>query len=84
MVYLQCENYLTPYALYLEMYQSFGMAVGSRQSIEFWFDWAVADGKFLLHFLMFLNHRKLDQNLEACIDIENMKWLLLTDATQVY
>ena len=60
------------------------MAVGSRGSAEYWFDWAVADGKFLLHFLMFLTHRKLDRNLEACIDIESMEWLLRTDATQVH
>ena len=83
-VYLQCEKYLTSHALCFEMYRSFGMAVGSRGSTEYWFDWAIADGKFLLHFLMFLTHRQLDRNLEACIDIENMKWLLLTDATQVH
>ena len=83
-VYMQCEKDLTPHALCFEMYRSFGMTYGSRHSKDFWFDWAVVDGKFLLHYLMFLNHRKLDLNLEASIDIEDMKWLLQTDTTQVH
>ena len=81
-VYLPTENDLTPLALSYEMYRSFGMPPGTRQKgREVWLDWAVIDGKFLLYFLTYLNHRKLNLDVEATFDIVNMSHVVNTDVS---
>ena len=41
-------------------------------------DWAFVDGQFLLHFLLYLNHNKLNMDSHAKADIANMEWLTST------
>lgn len=64
------------------MYRSFGMPPGTRQKgREVWLDWAVIDGKFLLYFLIYLNHKKLNLDVEATFDIVNMSHVINTDVS---
>ena len=72
-VFLPSEHVITPCPISYEMIRSFGMPPESRNNVDhFWYDWAVVDGRFLLHFLLFLNHRKLGDHFNAAKAIEKM------------
>ena len=80
--YLPLEKSVTPTALCYEMIRTVGQerAVG----IDFirtdtcYSDWAFVDGHFLLHFLLYLNHSKLNMDIHASGDTDNMEMLLNT------
>ena len=79
-VFLPTEKSLTPQALQYEMLRSSSMPANSRtEPIEFWYDWAIVDGKFLLYFLLYLNHSQLAVGSKTSVYIEKMKRLLITD-----
>ena len=60
--------------------EAFGRITGSRNfRLDYWFDWAIVDGKFLLYFLLYLNHAKLRMKSHAFADIDKMDWVLRTD-----
>lgn len=71
---------LKPEALKYECKRSQMRNQASRSNrYHFWFDWAVADSKVLLHFLLYLNHWELKMANEAESDIENIIEVLNTD-----
>ena len=73
-VFLPTEAHVTPVAICTEMIRSRGMPPGSRDERRyFWYDWAIVDGQFLLHFLLYLNHKKLKMGIHAAADVENMQ-----------
>lgn len=67
-VYLPTENDLTPTALRYEIFRSVGMPHVSRSIKLYWYDWAVVNGRFLLYFLLFSNHAKLD--MKDCFNVD--------------
>ena len=72
-VFLPTEHAVTPTALCYEMIRSFAMATDLRiRAMYYWYDWAVIDGRFLYHFLQYLNHRSLGMALAIVSDITNM------------
>ena len=78
-VYLPSEVELTPTALCYEMMRSKGQQSVPRHAwYDYWNDWAVVDGQFLTHFLLFLNHTKLNMTRETATDIVNMMRLINT------
>ena len=78
--FLPVEKDLIPSALIFEMYRSQGMPAGSRYDfLDDWYDWAVIDGKVLLHFLFFLNYTKLAMNSKADDTLKCLESLLIND-----
>ena len=75
-IYLPAEQDLTPTAICYEMIRSLGFPEDSRED---WYDWAIVDGKILLYFLLYLNHRQFDMEDHAAADMENIKWLIEID-----
>ena len=80
--YLPLEKSVTPTALCYEMIRTVGQerAEGSDFIFTDTFrnGWAFVDGHFLLHFLLYLNHSKLNMDTHASGDIDNMEMLLNT------
>ena len=80
--YLPLEKNVTPTALCYEMIRTVGQerAEGSpfNPADTLLSDWAFVDGHFLLHFLLYLNHSKLNMDTHASGDIDNMEMLLNT------
>ncbi|MEW8546325.1 MAG: hypothetical protein AB2693_22640, partial [Candidatus Thiodiazotropha sp.] len=65
-VFLPDEKELIPEALVYEMFRSAGMpddSTCSSELLEYWFDWAVVDGKFLLYFMLYLYYTEFDFGL---------------------
>ena len=78
-VFLPTEQNVTPAAICYEMLRSADMPAESRDEVaDCLYDWAVVDGQFLLHFLLYLNHTKLNMNSSSAADINNMKWVINT------
>ena len=78
-VFLPAEQDVTPPAICYEMIRSAGMPPGSRDdNIYYWYDWAIVDAQFLLYFLLYLNHAKLNMNSHVAVDIDNMEWVINT------
>ena len=75
-VYLPAEKDLTPTAICYEMNRSLGFPDDDR---EYWYDWAIVDGKILLYFLLYLNRRHCGMEAHASADVENIRWLIETD-----
>ena len=75
-VYLPAEKDLTPTAICYEMNRSLGFPDDDR---EYWYDWAIVDGKILLYFLLNLNHHHFGMEAHASADVENIRWLIETD-----
>ena len=77
-IYLPAEKDLTPPAICDEMNRSLGF---HDDNMETWYgsDWAMVDGKILLYFLMYLNHRHLGMKANAAADAENILSLYCTD-----
>ena len=73
-VFLPEETCLLPNAISYEMIRRFGVPLEARNGTDdFWFDWAVVDAEFLVHFMLCLNHRELRMNPEAVEDVANME-----------
>ena len=80
-VFLPAERDVTPPAICYEMIRSADMPPGSRNdAIYYWYDWAIVDAQFLLYFLLYLNHAKLNMNSHVAVDIDNMEWVINTRA----
>ena len=77
-VFLPAEQDVTPPAICYEMIRSAGMPPGSRNVKYHWYDWAIVDAQFLLYFLLYLNHAKLNMNSHVAVDIDNMEWVINT------
>ena len=59
-VFLPNEASVTHIAIRYEMIRSFGMSPESRVDEESdWYDWGMVDGRFLRHFLLYMNNSKL-------------------------
>ena len=76
LVFLPAEGDLTPLALCYEMYRSIGSPPEGKEN---WHDWAVVDGKVLLYFLLYLNHRQHGMEEQAAVDMDNILRLIQTD-----
>ena len=80
--YLPLEKNVTPTALCYEMIRTVGQERAEGSVISYidiiLSDWAFVDGHFLLHFLLYLNHSKLNMDTHASGDIDNMEMLLNT------
>ena len=74
--YLPIEKNVIPVALCYEMMREDGQNPVQRDLFDSFSQWANVDGHFLLHFLLYLNHNKLDMQSHVSADIDNMKWLL--------
>ena len=72
-VFLPTENDVTHIAINYEMIRSVGVPFPSNPYKTYWYNWAVVDGQFLFHFLLYLNHSKLHQSYKAKDDIKNME-----------
>ena len=69
-LFLPTEKEVVPSALCYEM-----SITEAPADIDFWHDhWAIVDGKFLLHFLLYLNRKNLGLSFEA--DIQEMERFL--------
>ena len=79
-VFLPNEAELIPVPLRYEMIRSVGTLPNSRSRFSFWFDWAVVDSKFLLHFLLYLSHSVLRMRRDAVQDIKNMGDIILYES----
>ena len=82
--FLQTEKSVTPAALCYEMERMRGPRPESEDDLcdhdEDRGHWAFVDGNFLLHFLLYLNHNKLNMTEHATADIDNMADLIeMTD-----
>ena len=82
--FLPTEKSVTPAALCYEMERMRGPRPESDDDLcrrdEDCGDWAFVDGNFLLHFLLYLNHTKLNMTEHATADIDNMVDLIeMTD-----
>ena len=78
--FLQDEKDLAPTALCYEMISLPGGTTTFdriRRGLET--DSATVDGKILLYFLLYLNHRALSMDPQARADSENIQWVLQTD-----
>ena len=75
-VFQQTERDLTPVALRYEMMRSIGTPPELRDMSRYWYNWAVIDSKCLLHFLLYLNHSKLDMPSNALDDIKTLTFIL--------
>ena len=75
--FLPAERELTPLALCYEMTRSIG---SSPKDKEDWFDWAVVDGKILLYFLLYVNHRHHRMDAEADANMDTIGRLIQTDS----
>ena len=76
--YLPLEKSVTPTALCYEMIRTVGQERVISLADTYLSDWAFVDGHFLLHFLLYLNHSKLNMDTHASGDIDNMEMLLNT------
>ena len=78
--FLPTEKCVTPAALCYEMERMRGPRPDSDDDLclhdEVRGDCAFVDGNFLLHFLLYLNHKKLYRTQQANVDINNMRQLL--------
>ena len=66
-VFLPNEASVTHIAIRYEMIRSFGMSPESRDDdrVSRWYDWGMVDGRFLRHFLLYMNYSKLGSDLAA-------------------
>ena len=76
--YLPLEKSVTPTALCYEMIRTVGQERVISVTDIIFSDWAFVDGHFLLHFLLYLNHSKLNMDTHASGDIDNLEMLLNT------
>ena len=78
--FLPTERSVTPATLCYEMERMRGPRPDSDDDLcdhdEDCGDWAFVDGNFLLHFLLYLNHKKLNMTEHVTADIENMADLI--------
>ena len=78
--FLPTERSVTPAALCYEMERMRGPRPDSDDDLcdhdEKRGDWAFVDGNFLLHFLLYLNHTKLNREHQVNVDINTMRRLL--------
>ena len=67
LVFLPNEASVTHIAIRYEMIRSFGMSPESRDDdrVSRWYDWGMVDGRFLRHFLLYMNYSKLGSDLAA-------------------
>ena len=84
--FLPSEKNVMPTALCYEMRQADYVQAAPRadfinDSDLLFNDWAMVDGQFLLHFLLYLNHVKLNMVPHAAADISYMERLLKTQST---
>ena len=74
--FLPTEKCVTPAALCYEMERMRGPRPDSDDDLckhdRRRGDWALVDGNFLLHFLLYLNHSKLNMTVHTAADIDNM------------
>ena len=75
-VFLPTEADLIPLPLRFEMSRTPPGDLFGRHSLEFWYDWTVIDGNFLLLFLKYLNHKKLEMESDAERNIREMENLI--------
>ena len=78
--FLPTEKSVTPAALCYEMERMRGPRPESDDDLcendKSHGDWAFVDGNFLLHFLLYLNHKKLNMTGHGAADIDYMNRLL--------
>ena len=74
-VFLPTQKMLTPVPIIYEMIRCVGTP-GGWDPWNLWHDWAVVDGQFLTHFLLYLNHTMLHQQYKALGDILQMETLI--------
>ena len=77
-VYLPTERNVTPDALCYEMFRFPGEPTEHTVGLSFDFlrEYAVVVGLFLFHFLLYLNHSKLNMRSHVRTDIDNMNYTI--------
>ena len=78
-VFLPFEKAITPIAIDYEMVRSYALPYKLYEidmKETHWFRWGVVDGRFLVHFLLYLNHKVMDQLAQCALDITRMISLL--------
>ena len=72
-VFLRPEGEILPPPLLYEMFRVAGMTLS--RDVTFgreWYTWVVVDAQVLLHFMIYLNHKKLDMKHLIQKDMDNM------------
>ena len=70
------EKDIIPTPLNYELIRSEGLSSSRQKFHDHWTNFAVVDGIFMLHFLLYLNHSKLNMTEHARADITNMKHMV--------
>ncbi|KAK3584679.1 hypothetical protein CHS0354_021347 [Potamilus streckersoni] len=79
-VYQRSEISITPHPLRMEMFRSVGLPPGCRVLCKhFWYDWAVVDSVFCLHFLQYLNFCRQGKRRHKQAAMNNMWHLTKTE-----
>ena len=78
--FLPTEREVTPVALCYEMMRFVGVPHDSTDNLclGFLHHSAVVDGQFLFHFLLYLNHSKLNMTPNVAADTDSMEWMVNT------
>ena len=78
--FLPTEREVTPVALCYEMMRFVGVPHDSTDNLrsDFLRHSAVVDGQFLFHFLLYLNHSKLNMTPNVAADTDSMEWMVNT------
>ena len=73
-VFLPTEQRVTPAPINYEMISSFAQleVSGMDEVMCLWYEWAIVEGLFLSHFLLYLCHRALGKKHQEMEDIEEM------------
>ena len=82
--FLPTEKDITPPALHYEMIRTVGtLSCTSTDEIEhidkYYSEWVFIDGQFLLYFLLYLNHHKLNMESLTAADIASMELVVNTE-----
>ncbi|KAK3584680.1 hypothetical protein CHS0354_021350 [Potamilus streckersoni] len=78
-VYQRSEISITPHPLRMEMFRSVGLTPGFRVLCKhFWYDWAVVDSVFCLHFLQYLSFCRQGKKRHKQAAMNNMLHLTKT------
>ena len=72
-VFLPPEGEILPPALRYEMFRAAGMSLSREVTFgKEWYTWVVVDAQVLLHFMFYLNHKKMKMTSHIETDMKNM------------
>ena len=84
-IFLPPEGELLPQPLRYEMLRARGLPLPSDVTFgkRNWYNWVVVDAHVLLHFLLYLNHKKLNMERDVKTDIGNLQKVIRKGKGQI-